>query len=158
MKSETQEQESPDSGPSAYRGHSTFLPYVLNRTTSAVNADFQMVLREQGLTLIHWRVLAFLRDADGLGVSALANVTGTDQATLSRALTVMEKAGYIARDSDPMDQRVVVIKLCPAGKKQFAKILPVAWELHTRAIAGFSPEEQHVLNQLLNRICDNVLA
>ena len=158
MKNKMQEQEDADSGSSAYRGHSTFLPYVLNRTTSALNANFQMVLHARGLTLIHWRVLAFLRDADGLGVSALANVTGTDQATLSRALTVMEKAGYIVRDSDPMDQRVVVIKLCPAGEKQFEDILPMAWQLHARAIAGFSPEEQHILHQLLNRICDNVLS
>lgn len=140
-----------------YPGHAAFLPYVLNRATSALNADFQLVLREHGMTLLHWRVLAFLHDADGLGVSALANITGSDQATLSRALTVMEKAGYIARHPDPMDQRVAAIRLCPAGHKQFARVLPIALRLHLRAVAGLSREEQETLIALLNRIRVNVL-
>lgn len=141
----------------AYPGHAAFLPYVLNRATSALNADFQLVLREHGMTLLHWRVLAFLRDADGLGVSALANITGSDQATLSRALTVMEKAGYIARHPDPIDQRVAAIRLCPAGRKQFARVLPIALQLHQCAVAGLSQQEQDTLIGLLNRIRANVL-
>ena len=140
-----------------YPGHAVFLPYVLNRATAALNADFQQVLREHGLTLLHWRVLAFLRDADGLGVSALANITGSDQATLSRALTVMEKAGYIARHPDPLDQRVATIRLCPAGRRQFARVLPIALRLHLRAVADLSQEEQETLIGLLNRIRVNIL-
>ena len=99
----------------AYQGHETFMPYLLNRSTAALNADFQVLLRDHNMTLLHWRVLAFLSETDGLGVSALANVTDVDQATLSRALTVMENAGYIARKSNPQDHRMVVIKILPAG-------------------------------------------
>ena len=60
-----------------YQGHETFMPYVLNRTTGAVNADFQVVLRNHGMTLLHWRVLAFLRETDGLGISAWLTPPGS---------------------------------------------------------------------------------
>jgi len=142
----------------AYQGHESFMPYLLNRTTSALNADFHAVLRKHDMTLLHWRVLAFLTEHDGLGVSALASVTDVEQATLSRALTVMENAGYIAREPHGRDQRMVVIRILPAGKAQFQHVLPLAWEIYDRAVAGLSDDEQEVLHGLLNRIRDNLRA
>lgn len=140
----------------AYQGHETFMPYLLNRSTAALNADFQLLLREHAMTLLHWRVLAFLSETDGLGVSALASVTDVDQATLSRALSVMENAGYIARTSNPLDQRMAVIKILAAGRRQFHRVLPLAWKIYERAVRGLSREEQLVLHDLLNRIRDNM--
>ena len=138
-----------------YQGHETFMPYVLNRTTAAVNAGFQVVLRNHGMTLLHWRVLAFLRETDGLGVSALADAAGVDQATLSRALTVMEKAGYIARQPSATDQRVLEIHLLPAGKKQFNKVLPPAWEIFEHSVKGLTDKEQQELQRLLKKVWGN---
>ncbi|WP_246806678.1 MarR family winged helix-turn-helix transcriptional regulator [Neopusillimonas maritima] len=138
-----------------YQGHETFMPYVLNRTTGAVNADFQVLLREHGMTLLHWRVLAFLRETDGLGISALANAAGVDQATLSRALTVMEKAGYVRREPSATDQRVLEIHLLSAGERQFHKVLPPAWAIYERSVKGLTIEEQHEFQRLLKKIWGN---
>lgn len=140
----------------AYQGHETFMPYLINRSTAALNADFQLLLREHHMTLLHWRVLAFLSETDGLGVSALASVTDVDQATLSRALTVMENAGYIARKANPSDHRMVVIKILTAGVKQFHHVLPLAWKIYERAVRGLTEQEQLLLHDLLNRIRDNM--
>ncbi|NYT67112.1 MarR family winged helix-turn-helix transcriptional regulator [Pusillimonas noertemannii] len=148
----------PEDGAPPYLGHDTFMPYVLNQTTAALNADFQQVLRSEGMTLLHWRVLAFLTETDGLGVSALGRFTGVDQATLSRALTVMEKAGYVARLPNPEDNRMVAIKIMPAGKAQFRHVLPLAWEIYVRAVHGLSMDEQETLHYLLNRIRENMTA
>jgi DNA-binding MarR family transcriptional regulator len=145
-----------DNAPPPYLGHNTFLPYVLNQATAALNADLYAVLRERGITLLHWRVLAFLRETDGLGVSALARMTGADQATLSRALMVMEKAGYLTRQPSPRDQRMVAIHLLDAGKQLFHEVLPPAWEIYSRAVRGLSQEEQRTLQNLLNRIRENM--
>ena len=146
----------PEDGAPPYLGHDTFMPYVLNQATAALNADFQQVLRSEGMTLLHWRVLAFLMETDGLGVSALGRFTGVDQATLSRALTVMEKAGYVARLPNPEDNRIVAIKIMPAGKTQFRHVLPLAWEIYVRAVHGLSMDEQETLHYLLNRIRVNM--
>lgn len=139
-----------------YTGHETFLPYLLNRTTAALNVDFQLYLRRQGLTLQHWRVLAFLNQQDGLGVSALAAKTDSDQATLSRALMVLDKKGFIARKVSKQDQRGVNIYLLAQGRDMFQKVLPIAWELHQSATQGFSDEELILFNQFLSRVHANV--
>lgn len=139
-----------------YTGHEAFLPYLLNRTTAALNVDFQLYLRRNGLTLLHWRVLAFLNEHDGLGVSALATKTDSDQATLSRALMVLQKNGLIDRRACELDQRGVNIHLLPLGREMFQKVLPVAWELHQCAMQGFSDQELLLFNQFLNRVHKNV--
>ena len=102
----------------AYTGHDTFIPYLLNRSTSALNADFQTLLRSHDLTLLHWRVLAFLNETDGLGVSTLAQYTDVDQTTLSRALVVMENAGHLSRQADPLDQRQRRRQVPPPARRQ----------------------------------------
>jgi len=155
-KRETVLRREPDVQPPPYRGHDTFMPYVLNRATSALNADFQVVLRKHDMTLLHWRVLAFLTETDGLGVSALGRYTGVDQATLSRALTVMEKAGYVARGAFAQDRRVVAIKILPAGRRQFRRLLPLAWDIYARAVSGLDLGEQNTLHRLLNLIRKNL--
>lgn len=140
----------------AYTGHDTFIPYLLNRSTSALNADFQTLLRNHELTLLHWRVLAFLNETDGLGVSTLAHYTDVDQTTLSRALVVMENAGHLSRQPDPQDQRRVLIHLHEQGKQHFLQVLPGALDIHHRAIQGFSAQELAQLRQFLNRIRANI--
>lgn len=132
------------------------MPYILNRTTTVLNMDFQLVLRKYGLTLLHWRVLAFLNENDNLGVSALAAKTDTDQATLSRALMVLEKNGYIKRKPCHEDQRVVNIHLLSHGKSVFDEVLPLAWNLHQHAVRDFTQEELVLFNQFLNRVRTNV--
>jgi len=156
-KSSAQKQPWLPDAPPPYLGHETFMPYVLNQATAALNADFLPVLRDHGMTLLHWRVLAFLCEkTDGLGVSALARMTGAEQATLSRALMVMEKAGFIVRQPGQHDQRMVVIHLLEAGKQQFQAVLPLAWGIYVRAVGGLSQEEQQTLHYMLNRIRDNM--
>ncbi len=140
----------------AYTGHDTFIPYLLNRTTSALNADFQILLRSHDLTLLHWRVLAFLNETDGLGVSTLAQYTDVDQTTLSRALVVMENAGYISRQPSEQDQRMVIVHIQEQGRQHFLHVLPAALDIHHRAIRGFSPQELKQLRQFLSRIRANI--
>lgn len=139
-----------------YAGHNAFLPYVINRVTSRLNVDFQAELRARDMTLTHWRVLAFLAETDGLGVSALADYTVTDQSTLSRALQQMERLGLVERRVPAHDNRYVEIHVTARGRALFAEILPIALALRDRALAGLSASEQENLLDLLRRVLANL--
>lgn len=140
----------------AYDGHNRFLPYVLNRVTSRLNVDFQTALRQRGLTLTHWRVLAFLNETDGLGVSALADYTVTDQSTLSRALQQMETIGLVERRTGTADSRFVEVHITATGRRMFAEIIPLALRLRDRALDGLAEVDRERLLDLLSRILDNL--
>jgi DNA-binding MarR family transcriptional regulator len=140
----------------AYSGHNRFLPYVVNRVTNRLNADFQAALRQRGMTLTHWRVLAFLEETDGLGVSALADYTVTDQSTLSRALQQMERRGLVARRAGATDKRFIEVHISSRGRALFAQILPLALKLRDRALAGLTDADRDRLLDLLSRILVNL--
>ncbi|MCK9382327.1 MAG: MarR family transcriptional regulator [Sulfuritalea sp.] len=139
-----------------YSGHNRFLPYVLNRVTNRLNADFQAALRQRGMTLTHWRVLAFLEETDGLGVSALADYTVTDQSTLSRALQQMERRGLVERRASTADNRFVEVHITALGRTLFAEIIPLALQLRDRALAGLADADRDRLLDLLSHILVNL--
>lgn len=146
----------PAEGKLAYDGHNRFLPYVLNRVTSRLNTDFQAALRHRGMTLTHWRVLAFLNETDGLGVSALADFTVTDQSTLSRALQQMERKALVERRPGAADNRFVEVHITATGRRLFADIVPLALQLRDRALDGLAADDREHLLDLLSRILDNL--
>lgn len=142
--------------PTAYAGHNSFVPYLLNRVTSLLNVDFQDALRARRLTIGQWRVLAFLTERDGLPVSDLAEFTVTDQTTLSRMIARMERRGLVKRRPRPGDNRYVEVYITAGGRALFAEILPIALDLRDRATAGIKAREMERLLITLNRILDNL--
>ena len=142
--------------PDGYQGHSRFLPYLLNRITSRINVGFQAELRRRRMTLTHWRILAFLVESDGLGVTALADKTDTDQSTLSRALMRLHKQGLVRREPGRADNRTVQVTLTRAGRAAFAAVLPIALGLRDAAIRGINAAELDSLAATLNKILANL--
>jgi DNA-binding MarR family transcriptional regulator len=142
--------------PASYPGHSHFLPYLLNRATSLINVGFNAALRAQRMTLTQWRVLAFLHEHDGLGVSALAGATVTDQATLSRALTGMERRSLVKRRVRSADNRFVEVHLTATGRKQFDALLEVALELEASAVRGMAKQEIEQLRASLAKLAETI--
>jgi len=62
-------------------------------------------------------VLAYLDEEDPTMVGELAEYLGVTASTMSLTLTRLERAGYIRRDRDPADRRVMNVRLTEAGAR-----------------------------------------
>jgi len=139
-----------------YPGHGVFLPYLVNRATTFINARLQKaVLDPRGLTLTHWRVLAFLTTVEGLTMGALADATMTEQSTLSRSLRVLEGSGYVQRRPCPDDSRAVQVHLTAEGREQFDLMLEEVLLLESQLLEGVSATEIDAVRQVLLRMIAN---
>jgi DNA-binding MarR family transcriptional regulator len=134
--------------------HGEFLPYLLNRVVSQINAPMQRQLRQRGMTLTQWRVLGFLRDRDDLIISELADHTVTDQATLSRALDRLAERGMIERVVDDQDSRQFKIHLTPVGKREYESLSEHGDAVEAWAMGNLSRDERALLRTLLNQVSD----
>ncbi|CAN5612969.1 MarR family transcriptional regulator [soil metagenome] len=141
--------------PPGYPGHDQFLPYLMNKATMLLNAPVQRMLDAEGLTLTHWRVLAFLSSQDGLTVSGLAEATMTEQSTLSRSLRTLETLGFVARQGSDQDSRAVHIHLRDEGRAAFRRILDKALAIEGRFMRGIDEAEQAALRSVLLRLIAN---
>jgi DNA-binding MarR family transcriptional regulator len=63
------------------------------------------------------RVLAYLDEEDPAMVGELAEHLGVTASTMSLTLKRLEEAGYVRRDRDPLDGRVVNVRLTGAGAR-----------------------------------------
>ncbi len=99
-------------------------------------------------------VLLFILDASPTGSmrsSELAEKSSVSRATITGILDTMEKAGLVARASDPNDRRASNVKITPAGEKLLAKVRPEFMRWSTGTVGTLSPQERQQLVDLLRK-------
>lgn len=141
--------------PPAYPGHDLFLPYLLNKTVTLLNVQLQRILDLQGLTLTHFRTMAFLKSRDGLTVGALAEATMTEPSTLSRSLRALEERGYVERRVCEDDSRAVKVYLNRAGRNAFSKVLDKALSIEATFLQGVAEQDVETTRAVLLRMIEN---
>jgi DNA-binding MarR family transcriptional regulator len=133
-----------------------FPPYLLNRIVNRLNTNLSENLKDIGITIQQYRILAVLMAGNHRTVSELAVYTVTEQSTLSKMLDRMEEAGLVERQADSGDGRVVNISITEAGYDAYAQILPIAWRHYRRALHGVSDTDEAMLVEMLHKILENV--
>ena len=133
-----------------------FAPYLLNRIVNRINANLSEALKETGITVPIYRVLAVLIAGNGRTVNELAVYTVIEQSTLSKILARMESQGLVSREPNKQDGRVVEIHITDAGRNAYERVLPIALSHHEQAMAGLGPRERRDMIATLHRVLDNV--
>lgn len=78
---------------------------------------YKPLLDELGLTYPQYLVLLALWESDAQTVSSLGTRLGLDSGTLTPLLKRLEIAQLVTRQRDAQDERRVLVRLTPAGKK-----------------------------------------
>jgi len=91
--------------------------YLLARVCKAHHFRVRELLHEIGLYRGQQFVLCALWREEGLTHSELAERLSVHPATVSNALKRMERAGFLERRPDPVDQRVSRVYLTPRGAR-----------------------------------------
>lgn len=144
--------------PAAALSLDDYLPYLINRTGVALATRFGAALRQAGISLQEWRVLAALREHGGQRLTELAARTSIEVSTLSRLVAGLVTAGLVSRQRASDDARAVAIHLSEAGARLTGTLIPPARSLEQDAMAGLDAAEVAQLAALLKRVYDNLTA
>ena len=129
-----------------------YLLYLLAAASDAASADFHAHVREQGLRVPEWRILACLCDEDGQMVTQLAQLALMEQSHLTKIVDHMALKALVKRRSDERDRRRVRVFLTPAGRELGGRLVDEA-QAHERAIiARLRPGEAALLKDALRHI------
>ncbi|MFI6334404.1 MarR family winged helix-turn-helix transcriptional regulator [Streptomyces sp. NPDC050535] len=109
-------------------------------------------LREQGLRLPHFAVLAGLGDFGPLAQHELADRLGLNRSHLVGYLDEVGQQDLLRRERDPRDRRRQRVALTAAGEKRLAELKKVADRSQTEFLAGLSDTERETLVALMRRI------
>jgi DNA-binding MarR family transcriptional regulator len=87
-------------------------------------------------------------------ISQLAAGMGVSQGWASRVVDEMERAGYLERERDPDDRRVVRVRLVPAAVERVEMAYRWRGDSVEEALEGVSPAERAAVTAFLRRFVD----
>ncbi len=134
-----------------------FVPFLLNRAGTSVAAKFSKLLKDYDIDITIWRLIASVYQRGQMRIGELSEFTSIELWTVSRAITRLEKDGFVVREREGGDARAVSVRLTEAGFGLVEEIIPKARKFEIVPLNGFSAEEAKQLRDLLARLYDNVV-
>jgi DNA-binding MarR family transcriptional regulator len=126
--------------------------FLLAKAYQKAHGDFKKRLHAYGLTPIQHLVLAALWDEDGLSAGDIGKRLVFDGATLSGVLDRLSAGGWIVKQPDADDKRILRISLTARSKDLKSELSAVRNATNEDLMARFSLEEKLLLKRLLRDI------
>ncbi len=126
--------------------------FLLAKAYQKAHGDFKKRLHSYGLTPIQHLVLEALWDEDGLSAGDIGKRLVFDGATLSGVLDRLSAGGWVLKQSDTEDKRMLRISLTRKSKDLKPKLSAVRNKTNEDLLARFSLEEKVLLKRLLRDI------
>jgi DNA-binding MarR family transcriptional regulator len=123
-----------------------FLGTIANRWTAASSRRY---LREFGVGIAEWRVLASLRSLGQATSLDTANLTGMDPAAVTRALSQLEDKGCAEPVAGRFIGRTKPFALTEKGMALYADMRRVALEREAVLLQDLTPDDRRELLRLL---------
>ena len=132
----------------------TTVPFLAALFRTRSNEFFIAELQRRGiedLVPAHGDLFAHLFGGKSLTVTELAERTGRTKSTVSVLAGKLEKAGYLLREPDPADARLLRLRLTPKGEALDAVFSEISEELHRRMLAALGSADLAQLERLLEK-------
>jgi len=100
-------------------------------------------------------VLVLLSKRDGQTVTQLAKALSMRKSSLSGLIDRMVDRGFVRREKNAEDGRVVRIYLEPAAESLVQRTVPFVQHVNGLLLAPFDAEEQEVIGRFLSHLAEN---
>ncbi|MFD1344073.1 MarR family winged helix-turn-helix transcriptional regulator [Litorisediminicola beolgyonensis] len=119
---------------------SKFLPYRMAVAADRLSARLALRYRtEFGISVADWRVLVHVVDAGSVSIRDIHQRVHLEKSKASRAASRLEAAGYLTKEVNAEDRRLVALTLTPKGHALMARLLPIAMSYQARLEALLAP-------------------
>jgi DNA-binding MarR family transcriptional regulator len=108
-----------------------------------------------GLVTSHGGILVALFEKQVLTMKEIADKIEKDKSTVTTLINKLTKHGYVKKQSDPHDSRVVLVALTEKGKKLRADFSEISSKLLSTAYKGIPDNEKKTVSAILNKIKNN---
>jgi DNA-binding MarR family transcriptional regulator len=133
------------------------LAYLIHRIAVRLEDSINAKARKYRLRVGEIRVLMRILNHGDLSVGELAQRTSIEPSALSHLLKRLVEEGWVVRNRNAKDNRLVLVSLTERGR-HFAKTLqPYIREYNDAATQGIKAEHLLMLRSQLEKIYDNIM-
>lgn len=132
----------------------TTVGFALKQAQQALRNRLDSGLREVGLTMPQYAVLAFLEVEPGASNAELARRAFVTPQTMQTTLVALERGGFIQRTPHAEHGRLQLTELTAKGREGLAAATGVVAEAEDRLRAGIAPFEPDEVMAMLLRLAE----
>lgn len=129
-------------------------------TVSSYRAAGQKTLKTCGcdnVTREQLGILLILSLNGGLYQTQIANIMGKDRPNITRMIDVLETKGFIRREKDANNRRILKVYLTDKGLERVEFAKPLKERMNKTQYKGFTDAEILMLVSLLKRVRQNII-
>ncbi len=129
-------------------------------TASVYRATGQKTLKEHGcndITREQLGILLLLSIQGELYQTQIANILGKDRPNITRMIDVLETKGFIKREKDLSNRRILIVRLTEKGSQLAESFKPLIERMNATQYKGMSDEEILILVKLLRKVRKNII-
>lgn len=135
--------------------------HELRTLDNMMSRNLMAIARERGvdeLTAMHGWILGYLCRNEGKDIfqKDIEAEFKIGRSTVTNILKLMEKKGYIKRESVPYDARLKKLVLTDTGRKLHAKTRSMIDDLEDRTVAGIPEDELETFYRVIDQIKSNI--
>lgn len=123
--------------------------FMLAKANQKAHSRFKALLRPYELTNLQHLVLEGLWYQQGMTAAELGKLLVLDKATLSGVLDRMLESGWISKERDPEDGRVLILSTTPKAEALKEELIELRSKANEELLAGFTAEEKILFKRLL---------
>jgi DNA-binding MarR family transcriptional regulator len=112
----------------------------------------ETLARTHHLSLNEWRAMLVLASHPGVAAREVADHTGLDKMSVSRALAALDRQGRLVKAPDPADARRTQLWLSADGQALFETIARPAVQREAQLYAPLTAEELAQMHSLVDRL------
>jgi len=131
-----------------------FWPYLVTVLADRIARRTSKLVKERGLNLSQWRVLAAVAESPGRTAVDVVTVTPMDKGIVSRATKALLEMNLMRREASQLDGRVSHLHLTKSGDSLYQALIPEVEAVSQWADMGLSIKEQARLGKDLKTLID----
>lgn len=128
--------------------------FALKQAQHALRTRLDAELREIGLTMPQYAVLACLQGQAGASNATLARRAFVTPQTMQAILVVLERSGFIERTAHPEHGRVLKTELTASGRAILGRASRIVADAEARVRAATAPLDPRIVSAMLLRIAE----
>lgn len=107
------------------------------------------------ITWDQWQVLDIIVNNGDIKQTEIAEKTSKDTASVTRIIELLNKKGYVARQTDPNNRRKLILGVSNHGEKVYHKAATIINECTANALAGLKEKRLKKLKKVFKTITKN---
>lgn len=132
------------------------LGVLLHDAARLVRKRFEIRAAEYGLSSAQWRLLVHVLREGSVSQARLADLLEIEPISVSRLIDRMQKSGWVTRQPDPGDRRVLRIVATESTQAIRHELRAMAADVYEEAMAGLDPAARTALILGLSKINANM--